>query len=196
MAAESGRKWWQFGQGREADVTVPPQTMPQTAPQTMTPQVSQPPASAASTAIDQPSVLPGEVAIEQPEPHWMISSPLAKVSWPRFHMPELPKPKLPASPLPKRTEANPNRNAWAEPGPGPLKPSPMRRFGQSTRSAWGKTVDALTPGDQSKSNDPSSRVARRDDRSMWSRMFGSNEPKEKEGSQTIGEFIAQERIDP
>jgi hypothetical protein len=162
----------------------------------MPPQVSQAPAAGTSTAIDQPSALPGDTAFEQPEPHWMISSPLAKVSWPRFHMPELPKPKLPASSLPKRAEANPNRNAWAEPALDPLKPSPMRRLGQRTRAAWDKTVDTLTPGDQSKSNDPSSRVARRDERSMWSRMFGSNEPQEKEGSQTIGEFIAQERIDP
>jgi hypothetical protein len=138
--------------------------------------------------------LPDYSSVDEPEPHWMISSPLAKVSWPRIHMPELPRPKLPPSPWAKEPEANPNRNAWAEPGPDPIKPSPMRRFSQSTRAAWNKTVDAVTPGDQS--SGPSSRLARRDDRSVWKRMFGSAAPQKKEGSQTIGEFIAQDRIDP
>jgi hypothetical protein len=174
-AAESERKWWQFGQGREADVTVPPQA-------------ALAPAPSAPAQVPQQPTLPDDSGVEAPEPHWMISSPFAKVSWPRIHMPE--------SPWARKTETNPNRNAWAEPGPDPLKPSPMRRFGQSTRAAWNKTVDAVTPGDQSKSNGPSSRLARRDDRSVWKRMFGSNEPPKKEGSQTIGEFIAQDRIDP
>jgi hypothetical protein len=126
----------------------------------------------------------------------MISSPLAKISWPRVHMPELPKPQLPAAPWQNKADANPSRNAWAEPAPELSKPSPVRRFGQNTRAAWDKTVDALTPGDRSQAADPSSRVARRDDRTTWRRMFGFKDSKEKEGSRTIGEFIAQERVDP
>lgn len=203
MAAESSRKWWHFGQGRKADATLPPQSAPPTtaptqgmSPQTTPSQVSPASATMVSTTIDQPSTLPGDLEEVQPEPHWMINSPLAKVSWPRLAMPELPKPALPASPWSDDAEVNPNRNAWAEPSPEPLKPSPIRRFGQRTRAAWDKTVDALTPGDEPKSNAPSSRVARPDEPSMWTRMFGSNEPKKKEGSQTIGEFIAQERVDP
>jgi hypothetical protein len=71
-----------------------------------------------------------------------------------------------------------------------------RRVGQSTRAAWDKTVDVLTPGLQSSASGASSRVARRDRTPVWSRMFGSNEPSKKEGSQTMSEFIAQDRIDP
>jgi hypothetical protein len=182
LAAESGRKWWQFEKGREADVTVPP--------------TAQTPAATASKPVEPQTTVPETSNVAEPERHWMISSPLGKVSWPRVHMPELPKPTLPTSPWPTKSEANPNRNTWAAPAPDPLKPSPIRRFGQSTRAAWDKTVDALTPGERSTPNDSSSRVARRDNRPAWKRMFRSNEPQAKEGSQTIGEFIAQERIDP
>jgi hypothetical protein len=195
MAAESGKKWWQFGQGQQADVTATPQAAP------MNRATSQPwnapEAGAVTTPIDQPSTLDQPLDADQPEPHWMLSSPLAKVSWPRLHMPEVPKPKMPAAPFSNNAMPTTNKNAWAVPNAQPpLKPSPMQRFGQSTRNAWHKTVDALTPGDDSKSGGPSSRVARRDDRSVWQKMFGSDEPKKKEGSQTIGEFIAQDRIDP
>jgi hypothetical protein len=69
-----------------------------------------------------------------------------------------------------------------------------RRVGQRTRAAWHRTVDALTPGEQPQPSDPSSRVARRDDRTVWQRMFGADE--QPQGPQTVGEFIAQERIDP
>lgn len=190
LAAETGSKWWHFGQGREADVTLPPE-IPRGAE-----------ATAPVTAGQQPT-LPEYSSIEEPEQRWMINSPLAKVSWPRVHMPELPKPKLPSSPWTKKSEADPTRNTWVETPTDPLKPSPMqsvsngaRRVGQSTRAAWDKTVDVLTPGDQSTTSGDSSRVARRDRTPVWSRMFGSNDPKKKEGSQTMSEFIAQDRIDP
>lgn len=182
LAAETGRTWWPFGQSPDTGETLPPAA-------------DQFPAATASNSTENQPTLPSD-SLEEPEPRWMFSSPFAKVSWPRLQMPELPKPALPASPWASKPEAGPNRNSWAEPEVVAPQPSPMRRFGQRTRAAWDKTVDALTPGDQSQSNDPSSRVARRDEPSMWSRMFGSNEPKKKEGSQTIGEFIAQDRVDP
>jgi hypothetical protein len=93
-------------------------------------------------------------------------------------------------------EAHPNRNSWVEPETVTPTPSPVQRFGQRTRAAWDKTVDALTPESRPQTSGPSSRVARRENRPMWKRMFGSNEPQTKEGSQTIGEFIAQDRVDP
>ena len=53
-------------------------------------------------------------------------------------------------------------------------------------------MDVLTPGD---SADRDSQVASRDAKpSLWKRMFGP-EP-EPQGSQTIPEFMAQERLDP
>jgi hypothetical protein len=106
-------------------------------------------------------------------------------------------------PAPDQSEVGANKNTWVEQQPAPPKPSPMqsvsdgaRRVRERTRAAWGKTVDALTPGDQSTGEDRSSRVARRDGQSAWKRMFGASEPAKKEGSQTVGEFIAQERLDP
>ena len=69
-----------------------------------------------------------------------------------------------------------------------------RHVGQRTRAAWGKTVDAITPGGSSDST--SSRVARREDRPpLWKRMFGSEE-QQPEGPQTVTEWMAQERVDP
>jgi hypothetical protein len=71
-----------------------------------------------------------------------------------------------------------------------------KRFGQSTRDAWDRTVAALTPGDGASSSDTSSRVARSDKPSIWQRMFGTDEPVKKEGPQTVTEFMAQDRVIP
>jgi hypothetical protein len=190
MAAESERKWWQFGAGGEADATVPPGA-------------TQAPNTTLSTPINPNSPLPEYSSTEEPERHWMISSPLAKVSWPRIHMPEMPKAKVQQ----KKPGVGSSRNSWAGKGSDPLKPSPMqsvkngaRRVGQSTRSAWDKTVDVFTPGDSPASKSKSSRVARRDSRDsrepFWGRMFGTSDAQQKQGSQTITEFMAQDRIDP
>jgi hypothetical protein len=133
----------------------------------------------------------------------MIESPLAKVSWPRVHMPEVPKPHLPTSPWPKKSETSTARNTWVEPTPEPPKPSPLQtvkdgahKVGQGTRAAWDKTVDFVTPGPPKQS---SARVARRNHQptkpSMWKKMFGMNEPSKEDGSQTISQFIAQDRVD-
>jgi len=190
LAAESAPKWWRFGQGRDADVTLPPE-------------IARGAEATAPSATGQQAPLPKYSGEEEPERRWMINSPLAKVSWPRVHMPELPKPRMPPSPWPKKSEIDAARNSWVETNPDPLKPSPMqavsngaRRVGQSTRAAWDKTVDVFTPGDQSTASGPSSRVARRDRPPVWSRMFGSNESQKKAGSQTIPEFMAQDRLDP
>ena len=190
LAAESGPKWWHFGQGREADVTLPPETARGAE------------AMAPASANQQPS-MPQYSSTEVPERRWMLNSPLAKVSWPRVHMPELPKPQLPPSPWPKKSEIDAARNSWVESNPDPLKPSPMqamsngaRRVGQSTRAAWDKTVDVFTPGNQAELSGSSSRVARRDRPPVWERMFGSNDLQKKEGSQTIPEFMAQDRLGP
>jgi len=196
IAAETGAKWWHFGQRKEADATASPETAPG--------------ADAATSAIaDQQTSTSAYPNSEYPsaglpERNWMISSPLAKVSWPRVHMPEMPKPKLPTSPWDKKSEADPTRNSWVESPVDPLKPSPMqsvsngaRRVGQSTRAAWDKTIDAVTPGDQSKASGSSSRVARREPRPpVWKRMFGAGDPRKVEGPQTVTEWMAQDRLDP
>jgi hypothetical protein len=182
LAAESGSKWWPFGRADETilpDSTKTPFDVPTPAP----------------TTVPQQPVLPDTTSIEDPNQKWMINSPFGKVSWPRIHTPEMPKlPSLPAQD--QQAAADANRNSWVEAPASPPKPSSLQSVSNSARTAWKKTVDALTPGDQSQPEDRSSRVARREGQSAWKRMFGADETPKKEGSQTIGEFIAQERLDP
>jgi hypothetical protein len=134
----------------------------------------------------------------------MYESPTSKVSWPRIHMPEfsLPKPRLPRPQLwPQESEVSEARNAWVKENPNPNKPSPLQavkqgaqRVGDSTRNAWHKTVDVLTPGDSPERR--SSRIARRDIKPpFWKRMFGAGK-SQPEGPRTVTEWMAQERLDP
>lgn len=195
FSAESSPAWWRFG--RSKSETVAPPAIDGAA------QPAAPTSIAPQSTLPQ-GTLPEYSTVEEPEQSWMINSPFTKVSWPRIHMPEMPKPTLPTSPWAKKEpEADPTRNRWVETPPEAVKPSPMqsvsngaRRVGESTKAAWHKTVDALTPGEPSDSSAPSSRVARRERGSAWSRMFSSDTPTKKEGSQTIPEFMAQDRLDP
>jgi hypothetical protein len=188
-AARSGSRWWPFG----GDNDAPSQPQAEAAGSGM--------ASAGQAAPQGSSAyLPDE----EPEPGWMIDSPLAKVSWPRLHLPEMPKPRMPQL-WPQKSEVEAARNAWVEHDPQAAQPSALqavtdgaKRVGASSRAAWDKTVDALTPGESS--DHTSSRIARRDERRpqaarppWWKRMFGAEEPQ---GPQTITEWMAQERLDP
>jgi hypothetical protein len=130
------------------------------------------------------------------------SSPI--ISWPRFHMPEfsLPKPRLPRPQLwPQRSQIDDARNAWVERSPDPSRPSPLqaakegvRRVGDSTRTAWRKTIDALTPGAATAPR--SSRIARREPQPpLWKRMFAAHETQ-PQGPRTVTEWMAQDRLDP
>jgi hypothetical protein len=193
IGAEEGSKWWPFGRSRDLDAAQS---------STATDSAEAPP-SATDSAIstDQPYATAPESEREQ---RWMISSSKSKISWPRVHMPEFSKPSVPPAHTPFASGPdNPSRNSWVEKDVTEPKPSPMqsmkdgaKRFGQSTRDAWDRTVDALTPGDKSQPADASSRVARRDQPSMWQRMFGTDEPAKKEGPQTVTEFMAQDRVIP
>jgi hypothetical protein len=130
----------------------------------------------------------------------MIESPLAKVSWPRLQFPEVHKPQLPAL-WPHKSQVEAARNAWMGQDPAAAQPSPLRavtdgarRVGESTRAAWDKTVDVLTPGeDPSRS---SSRIARREPRPAWWKRMFSVEDSQPQGPQTVTEWMAQERLDP
>jgi hypothetical protein len=143
-----------------------------------------------------PSQYPAD---EEPDERWMIDSPRAKVSWPRLQLPEIPKPQLPRL-WPEKSEVEAARNAWVEQNPEATQPSALqalsdgaRRVGDSSRAAWDKTVDALTPGQPS--SQTSSRVVRREaGPPWWKRMFGAEEPPQ--GPQTVTEWMAQERLDP
>lgn len=192
---ETGNKWWPFGQEDEAELASPfgsPQSAVTTAPPVASDSFA---ASGPPAMASEQSPLPPLTPDEESEQSWMIKSPFANVSWPRLRMPEMPKPSWSSSP--RESEAEAPRNTWMERTPEPPKPSPLqamkdgaRRVGQSTREAWDKTVDAVTPDDKT---DRSSRVARRPKQpSVWKRMFGANNAKAN-GSQTMPQFIAQDR---
>jgi hypothetical protein len=120
------------------------------------------------------------------------------VTWPEFQMPQLPKLQLPF--WAREETVDQTRNAWVEKSPNPSTPSPWQamtdgaqRVSTSTKAAWRKTVDIFTPGDNS-APAPSRRLARREEPSIWGRIF-AGEP-EPEGPQTVTEWMGQERIKP
>jgi hypothetical protein len=129
----------------------------------------------------------------------IVESPFSKIKWPTVKMPEW---RLSSS-RNSRLEASqaqtepPPRNAWVEKPPEPPKPSPLQsvkngahRVADSTRSAWRKTVDAITPGEAD--HHTGSRIASRDIKPpFWQRMMGAEEPQRDE--QTISGFVGQPR---
>jgi hypothetical protein len=166
-------------------------------PSTGTPPVGQPATSPQASRTMQPqhSLSANVDAAERPT---AFASPFAAFRWPSLHMPELslPKPKLPS--WPGRAEAEQARNTWVEKSPDPSRPSPWQavtsganRVSQSTKAAWQKTVDVLTPGEPA-SQPP--RVAQRaTEPSLWRRMFPGNDPRPA-GPGTVNEWMGQERI--
>ncbi len=130
---------------------------------------------------------------------------MISVGWPEFKMPsyemKLPRPNLTFLPNmiankdEKVQKARRARNAWVKGDPGSPPPwqvlsESTKRVGSSTRSAWSKTVGIFSPG-----GDNTSMAQREPRRPFWSRLFGSSEA-EPEGSKTVAEFLAQERLDP
>ena len=178
-AAETESRWWQFGNHDDVDVA------------------QSPPGTAPTATTQQPATTPQQQQPDiTPEQRWMIESPFTKISWPRIHMPALPKPHLPQMWV-ETQEKEATRNKWAEPNSEPAQPSSAQSLSDGARRAWAKTVDAFTPrGAQPAPDSPSSRVARNEIRPpFWKRMFAPKE-ETKEGSQTITEFMAQDRLDP
>jgi hypothetical protein len=71
------------------------------------------------------------------------------------------------------------------------------KVADGTKSAYHKTVAALTPSSKAKpaaAKPP--QVARRETQpSMWKRMFGAKQP-ELQQPQTVPQWMAQKRLDP
>jgi hypothetical protein len=192
MAQEQEKRsgLWIFGQKAEIKVATPADVSSSAVASDAT--------ASATTTTSAPQIpAPPTPATPEEERRWMLNSPTAKMSWPRLQAPKL---KMPPSPFPSREDLDRARNSWVEKSPDPAKPSPLQamkdgagRFKKSTREAWDKTVDALTPGESADA--PSSRVARADKRPFWKRMFFV-EPSQPQGPQTMSEWIAQDRVDP
>lgn len=175
-AAETGSRWWPFGRRDDAQAAQPPRGT--------TEPLSQSPATSSSTRE------------ETTKDSWMLSSPNRKVGWPRLARPEMPKL------FAEKPESDATRNSWVEKTPPEPKASPLepirtgaKKVASGTKSAWNKTVDALTPGDPAPQPRPnSSRIARSDtEPTFWNRMFGKKE--EVRQPQTVPEWMAQDRVD-
>jgi hypothetical protein len=198
-AEESRFRLWPFGRDRANNRELTQNSLP------LLPSATAAPNSAAAMPSQTATgSLPTET---MPEERWMFKSPLARVSWPRIHMPEfsmrppkLPRPNLPRPQWPPTESRVDTRNIWMQDAPEPARPTPLQamqqgaqRVGQGTRTAWRKTVDALTPGAAPTTADP--RLAARDEKPpFWKRLSGTEQPQ-KQGSQTVSEMLSQERID-
>jgi hypothetical protein len=199
VAAEASSNWWPFGHHAEATAAQAPGAASTTLPS----------ATATLPSATTPAVA-GPVAHEAQMPttpsddsHWMLNTPKKKVSWPKLHMPEMPK-ALSSKSTSAKAEASKNR--WVEKAPVTPKASPMQSVkkgansvAEGTKSAWHKTVAAVTPGKAAKktvTSDPSPRVASRSTSPpFWKKMFGAKEP-ELQHPQTVPQWMAQKRLDP
>jgi hypothetical protein len=129
--------------------------------------------------------------------NWMFKSPRTKVSWPSLHVPKFQNPFTAGA----DKSAAASRNSWVEKTPEPPRKSPLqvmndgaKRVGTSTKNAWHKTVDVLTPGESSTASSRSKVAQRPVKPPFWKRMMGQND--ELQGPQTVPEWMAQQRVQP
>jgi hypothetical protein len=200
VATETGSGWWPFGHHADA-ATSQPQTASQTqlpSATTTLPQTTMPPAGPVAYEAQMPAS-----AEANSDSHWMLSTPKKKVSWPTLHMPELPKSLSSKSASAAAPEATKNR--WVEKEPVTPKTSPMQSVkngahsvAAGTKSAWHKTVAAVTPDTKTKKPETTipPHVARRDvSPPFWKKMLGAKEPQMQQ-PQTVPQWMAQRRVDP
>jgi hypothetical protein len=194
VAAEASSSWWPFGQHADAPGAQSPTAG----------QATLPPATAALPPTVTPPVGAGPVAHEAQMPttasddsHWMLNTPKKKVSWPTLHMPKA---------LSSKSAPEANKNKWVDKAPVKPKTSPMQSVKKGansvaagTKSAWHKTVAAVTPGSSTKTAAkpaPAPHVASRETSPpLWKKMFGAKEPTMQQ-PQTVPQWMAQKRLDP
>jgi hypothetical protein len=108
-------------------------------------------------------------------------------------------PKLPWSSS-TNTAKTPVPNKWAQtqpakkdyPSPWQTVKSGTKHVENATASAWQKTVGVFTPA----KSEPNQVAQQKSQPSWWSRMWGSSEEEKPEGPRTVGEFMAQKRLEP
>jgi hypothetical protein len=140
----------------------------------------------------------------------MVNTPKKKVSWPSLHMPSALSSK---STTPKtETPAPKSKNRWVDQQPVAPKASPMQSVkngansvAEGTKSAWHKTVAAVTPGSTSTTKPTPKATAkpaaapqvatRETSPPFWKKMFGAKEPAMQQ-PQTVPQWMAQKRLDP
>lgn len=176
-AEESPSFWWPFGKPEEE------------------------PEATAVPASSPPPVIPEA----NENSSWWPEMP--KFQWPQFSAPSSPHeaPRTTRARSASRSRPGPirQRNAWAhrstertesqaEGSSWDSVTSGAQRWSESTRSAWHKTVDALTPGSSdavAPATPPEPRV------SWWDRLWAAEDPQ-SEGPRTVTEWMAQDRLDP
>ncbi len=117
--------------------------------------------------------------VEEP----MVDSPMFDISWPKVEMPKFSwKPSWGSGDdAMKAPSENPVSKALDSVGDA------SKSAASSVRNAWNSGIAKITPSSQP----TSTQVAKSKEPGFWSRMFGG-EP-EPQGSQTVTEFLAQER---
>lgn len=192
VGQETKAPWWHFGRDKELS-SAPPAI-------TQAPGVAQSP-----TMTPAPSITPEVAPLE--DESWVHWPKMPKMTW--FETSEETIVTDPfASPPPAASHSRASRhqygndlhrqrpkNTWAQQPASNTStenpPSPWKAMSDSTRSAWHKTVDMVTPGD---SATEAPVVASDTSPSWWARMWGAEE--EAQGPQTVTEWMAQDRIDP
>lgn len=193
-AAESGSSWWPFGSHADSASAQAAAATQNTLP---------PAASTVPTTAPAPVAGPVSHEVQMPtnadsgnESKWMLSTPKKKVGWPTIQWPKSLSSK---SSAPKGE----TKNRWVEKAPAP-KTSPMQSVkngahsvATTTKSAWNKTVAAVTPSSSSKKTTvkPDPKLTARTSPPFWKKMMGTKEP-ELQQPKTIPQWMAQKRLDP
>lgn len=190
FAEETKAPWWHFGRGQDAP-SAPATVAP--AP-TMTPTA---PVEAPATEepwFPRPS-LPKLGWFNSGSPDESAASPALESMSTDSPVTAGTQPRQPNTHFGKPTHRSRPRNTWAQqPASATTEapsPSTWHKMSQGTRTAWHKTVDFVTPGDDS----DAPVVHSEPQESWWQRIWGPEEEK-NEGPQTVTEWMAQDRLDP
>jgi hypothetical protein len=206
---EAESRWWPFGRKQEA-TTAPPAATTKPSPAmpafaTPSPSPALPPSSAI-TPVGPQTATAQTAPLTPPSTQALLAQQLPPEETPMFTWPTMPEFSLPKPRMPQLWSPKPavddTRNAWAGQSADPQRPSPLqamrdgaKRVGDSTKSAWRKTVDTLTPGDSAANPTPPQVASGNVKPPFWKRMFAAEEAPE-EGPRTMSEWVAQERLDP
>lgn len=202
VAAETGSSWWPFGHKADAPVAQSAEVGQPVSPSATktypTTSVPTAPAPAADVGPIAHEVQMPANADTSTDSHWLANTPKKKTSWPKLEWPKSLSSSKPVPPKPVES------NRWVEKAPVKPKTSVTQSVkkgassvASGTKSAWNKTVDAVTPGSKTKkatTPEPGTRIAKRDaSPSFWQKMMGAKEP---EAPKTMPGFLAQKRLDP
>jgi hypothetical protein len=199
FAEETKSPWWRFGWS---------ETAPETSAAAPAAETPAPPAVTSAAPTSTPATDTAGPASEKtwhawpPAPKWGFSEMTIPDESPVIAPP--PERKRSRFGKPAYRQSRPTRNSWAQPpaaataaaeapatGPWESVSKGARRMSESTRNAWKKTVEIMTPGDPT-----GTQVVEREPRvSWWDRMWGSDD-EAAEGPQTVTEWMAQDRLDP